>query len=172
MRTLLNVLFLLGLLFMVSAGTVLAETMYAKKDRVKVTTQKSPTSKVVATLNTGDAVEVVQKSGRQYQVKLSTGQTGWVFKFKLSDKKPAGRTRGGSGLSGLTGKSTIAAREARAGGSIRGLKETTEQYATNKRIDPAHKQSVDKMEQRVVSADELARFQREGGVGEFAGGVQ
>ena len=148
-----------------------AETMYAKKDGVKVTAEKSPTSKAVATLNLGDKVQVLKKSGRQYQVKLSSGKAGWVFKFKLSDKKPAGKS-GGSSLSGLTGKNIVVAKEARAGGSIRGLKETTEQYADKKQISPAHRKSVDKMEELVIPDDELARFQKDGGIGEYAGGEQ
>lgn len=148
-----------------------AETMYAKKNGVKVTAEKSPTSKVVGKLNTGDRVEVLKKAGRQYRVKLPNGKTGWVFKFKLSAKKPAGKS-GGSSLSALTGKTTIAARESRSGGSIRGLKETTEQYAQGKNIDPAHRRSVDAMEAFRVSDAELARFQQEGGVGEYSGGGQ
>ena len=40
---------------------VFAETMWAKKDRVKVTAEKSPTSTVVATLRLGDQVDVIEK---------------------------------------------------------------------------------------------------------------
>jgi uncharacterized protein YgiM (DUF1202 family) len=161
---------LVGLLILFP-GTGLADTMFAKKDRVKVTAKKSPTSKVIAILRLGDQVEVFKKSGRQYQVKLGSGKTGWVFKFKLAKEKPTRGKEGGSSLSGLTGKKTIVAREARAGGSIRGLKETTEQYAKKKQISPAHQKSVDKMEEMVIPDDELARFQKEEGVGEYGGGA-
>ena len=41
-----------------------------------------------------------------------------------------------------------------------------------KKINPEHRRSVDKMEQFVISEDELANFQREGGIGEYAGGGQ
>jgi len=149
-----------------------AETMYAKRGGTKVTLAPSPTSKVVGTLNVGDRVQVLKKDGRKYQVKLANGRTGWVFKFKLTASKPAGKSRGRSGLSALTGRSAISAREARAGGSIRGLKETTANYAKGKRIDPVYQQAVDKMEARVVSADELSAFQRQGGIGEYSGGAQ
>lgn len=161
--------FILILLFI--PGLAQAETMFAKKNGVKVTAEKSPTSKVVGKLNTGDSVQVVKKAGRQYQVKLSNGKSGWVFKFKLSSKKPAGKS-GGSSLSGLTGKTTIAARESRSGGSIRGLKETTEQYAQGKNIDPAHRRSVDAMEAFRVSDSELEQFQQAGNVGDYSGGGQ
>ena len=158
-------------IWLIGAGVVTAETMYVKKNGVKVTVEKSPTSSVVARLGIGDEVEVIKKAGRQYQVSLSNGKTGWVFKFKLSETKPAGKS-GGSALSGLTGNNRMMAKEARSGGSIRGLKETTNQYAKSKRIDPLHNQSVEKMEQLVISDEELAAFQRAGGIGEYAGGGQ
>jgi hypothetical protein len=153
-----------------SAGNVLAETMWAKKDRVKVTAEKSPTSSVVAILRVGDQVQVVQKSGRLYKVKMRNGKSGWVFKFKLSDTQPEEKS-GGSGLSGVAGDNTVVAQEARAGGSIRGLKETTEQYADKKHISEADRRSVEKMEQRTVTDDELNQFKKDGRIGEYAGGV-
>ncbi len=165
-----RILMMAMLLVGFSAGNVLAETMWAKKDRVKVTAEKSPTSTVVAILRVGDQVQVVQKSGRQYKVKLMSGKSGWVFKFKLSDTQPEKKS-GGSGLSGLAGENTVVAQEARAGGSIRGLKETTEQYADKKQISEADRRSVEKMEQRTVTDDELDQFKRDGQIGEYAGGV-
>ena len=167
-KTIANVAFL-ALVFIFIPGLSQAETMYAKKNGVKVTAEKSPISTVVGKLNTGDQVQVVKKVGRQYQVKLPNGKLGWVFKFKLSSKKPAGKTSG-SLLSGLTGKTTIAARESRSGGSIRGLKETTENYAQGKNIDPSHRRSVDAMEAFRVSDGELAQFQQAGSVGDYSGG--
>lgn len=172
MRAIVKYFLLLGLALSIGTGEAFAATtMYAKKDRVKITAEKSPTSKTIATLSLGDAVQVIDTSGRRYQVKLPDGRTGWVFKFKLSAEKPAARSRGG-GLSGLTGKGTIVAREARAGGSIRGLKESTEQYAKRKQIGPEHRRAVENMERFSISPDELLQFQREGGIGEFAGGDQ
>ena len=170
MAKIFRILMMALLFFGFSAGNVFAETMWAKKDRVKVTAEKSPTSSVVATLRVGDQVQVVKKSGRQYQVKLKSGKSGWVFKFKLTDSEPEKKT-GGSGLSGLSGGNTVVAQEARAGGSIRGLKETTEQYADKKQISDADRRSVEKMEQRTVTDDELDQFKRDGQIGEYAGGV-
>ncbi|RMH37410.1 MAG: hypothetical protein D6690_03320 [Nitrospirae bacterium] len=161
----------LGVLLLIGVGQAHAAILYAKKDRVKITADKSPTSRTIAMLSLGDPVEVIQQSGRRYRVKLPDGKTGWVFKFKLSENKPTRRS-GGSGLAGLTGQGTVVAQEARAGGSIRGLKESTKQYAERKRIDPAHRQAVENMEQFSLSPDELLAFQREGGIGEYAGGGQ
>ena len=162
----------IGLAIILLPVLSMAETMYAKGGGTKVTAEQSPTSTVVGTLDVGDPVQVLKKDGRKFQVKLSNGRTGWVFQFKLTDSQPEQRSGGGSALSALTGKSTIAAREARAGGSIRGLKETTANYAKGKHIDPAYQRAVDDMEARVVTKEELAAFQREGGIGEYSGGAQ
>ena len=147
-----------------------ATTLYAKQKAVKVTAEKSPTSTVVATLALGDAVTVVSKSGRVAKVKTSSGKIGWVFSFRLSSTKP--RARGGSGLSGLTGRRQIAARESRTGGSIRGLKESTEQYAQDRQIKQEHRDAVDRMEAFSLTPDELLRFKETGNLGEFSGGAQ
>ncbi len=150
--------------------TSLATTLYAKQDQVKVTAKPSPSSAVVTKLSLGDSVTVLAKKGRVLKVKTSGNKVGWVFKFRLSAEKPS--TRSGSRLSGLTGRRTLAAREARAGGSIRGLKESTEQYAKSKQIKPEHQQAVDKMEALTIPEDELMQFKKDGQLGEFAGGAE
>jgi len=147
-----------------------AATLYAKQNDVKVTAEKSPTSAVVTMLTLGEPVTVLSKAGRLAKVKTAKGKTGWVFTFRLSSTKPS--AKGGSGLSGLTGKRQIAARESRAGGSIRGLKESTEQYAKDKQIKQEHRDAVDRMEAFSVTSDELMKFKKAGNLGEFSGGAQ
>lgn len=158
-----------GLVLLLTPGLLAAQTMYIGKDEVKVTEDKSPMSRVVDTLRLGDQVRVLEKSDRHYKIQAPSGKTGWVFKFKLSDKKVGGG-EGGDLLSGLTGENLIAAREASTGGSIRGLKETSERYAKTKGVDPSSRDAVQRMDNRVISRDDLLQFQREGSVGEFSGG--
>ena len=147
-----------------------AAALYAKQDDVKVTADKAPTSAVVATLKLGDEVTVLSEEGRLAKVKTATGKTGWVFKFRLTEEKPS--SGGSLSLSGLTGRKTIAARESRAGGSIRGLKESTEQYAKDKQIKQEHRDAVDRMEAFSLTPDELLEFKKAGHLGEFSGGAQ
>lgn len=167
---------ILGFVLLTVTGWMLpssnwAATLYAKQDDVKVNAEKSPTSAVIATLALGDAVTVLAEEGRLAKVKTAAGKTGWVFKFRLTEDKPS---TGGSGLglSGLTGRKTIAARESRAGGSIRGLKESTEQYAKAKNIKQEHRDAVDRMEAFSIPPNELMQFKKAGNLGEFSGGVQ
>ena len=147
-----------------------AATFYAKQDGVKVNAEKSPASAVIATLALGDAVTVLAEEGRLAKVKTATGKTGWVFTFRLSSTKPSAKSV--SGLSGLTGRRQIAARESRAGGSIRGLKESTEQYAKDKQIKQEHRDAVDRMEAFSVTTNDFTQFKKAGKLGEFSGGAQ
>ena len=160
---------LCGALFCLSSPSW-ADTSFAKQDGVKITAKKSPRSKVLTTLKLGDAVTVLSVEGRMAKVKTTKGKTGWVLKFRLTPKKPA--ARGSSGLFGLKGRKKIAARESRAGGSIRGLKESTEQYAKDKHIGQEHRDAVDRMEALVITPNELLEFKQAGHLGEFSGGVQ
>ena len=155
---------------LINPSLSLATTLFAKKEGVKITTEKSPTSKVVTKLSLGEPVTVLNKAGRLVKVKTAKGKTGWVFTFRLSVTKP--KSRGGSRLSGLTGRRRVAARESRAGGSIRGLKESTEQYAKDKHIKQEHRDAVDRMEAFSVRPHELQQFKRIGNLGEFSGGLQ
>lgn len=148
-----------------------AATLYAKQDEVKVTAEKSPTSAVIATLALGEAVTLLAEEGRLAKVKVASGKTGWVFKFRLAEDKPSSGG-GGLDLSGLTGRKTIAARESRAGGSIRGLKESTEHYAKTKQIKQEYRDAVDRMETFSIPPDELMQFKKAGHLGEFSGGAQ
>ncbi|HBP90494.1 MAG TPA: SH3 domain-containing protein [Nitrospirales bacterium] len=169
-RVIIGVVFLTLAAWMVPT-TNWAATLYAKQDDVKVTAEKSPTSAVITTLALGDAVTVLSEEGRLAKVKTGTGKIGWVFKFRLAEEKPS-TGGGGLGLSGLTGRKTIAARESRAGGSIRGLKESTEQYAETKNIKQEHRDAVDRMDAFSIAPDELMEFKKSGNLGEFSGGVQ
>lgn len=146
-----------------------AASMYAKQKDVKVTSEKSPKSAVITNLKLGEEVTVLEKSGRLLKIQTADGKTGWVFKFRLSDKEPSS---GGSLLSGLRGRRKLAARESRTGGSIRGLKESTEHYAATKHIKQEHRDAVDRMELFTIPQEELTRFKQEGRLGEYSGGVQ
>ncbi|MBI4383225.1 MAG: SH3 domain-containing protein [Nitrospinae bacterium] len=157
-------LLLAGLFF---APGLRAETLYAKTDGTKVMDQESAQSQVVAVLNQGSAVEVTQKGGKFFKVKLSGGKEGWVFKFKLTEESPSGDSGGGDALDVLGGKQQIAARESGSGSSIRGLSPISEKNAQSKGISPVNIQAVKQMESFKATPQELDKFLKEGRLGEY-----
>ncbi|MBF0308621.1 MAG: hypothetical protein HQL56_03730 [Magnetococcales bacterium] len=142
------------------------------KSTVTVTRDPSPLSAKVATVEAGAAVEVLKQDERNVQVKLPNGATGWANRFKFGSEKPAGASGGGDLLGALGGGGSVYAKESRSGGSIRGLREVSEDYARNQRLAGDPMASVERMERLQVNPDELLRFQEEGRVGEFAGGAK
>ncbi len=150
---------LLGLAF---PGNLFAETLYAKSSKTKMQESASAKSKVVALLRKGATVRVLEKKKKFYKVSVG-GKQGWVFKFKLSSKKPAG----GAGLDGLVGSQRVAASGSASGSSIRGLSPVSENYGKRKGIGPEHIRAVKEMERRTISLKELDKFMEEGKLGEY-----
>ncbi|MBF0295458.1 MAG: SH3 domain-containing protein [Magnetococcales bacterium] len=149
-------------------GHLLAETLYAAKSGVEVNQDPSPTSKILATLERDAPVQVLGNKDRYVQVKLANGTKGWVYQFKLAKNtaKPEG---GAINLAALTGGGNIHAKEARSGGSIRGMQPVAVGYAKNRHIDENHIRSLEWMEWFQVSDKELMTFKKEGRIGEFLG---
>ena len=67
-----------------------AETWYVKKSSTKLQAEASARSNVLSRLKQGTPVKVKKKSRKFFQVSTG-GKIGWIFRFKLSKKTPAGR---------------------------------------------------------------------------------
>lgn len=152
---------LMGLAF---PGSLLAETLYAKASRTKLQKAASARSSVIGLMRKGTAVQVIKKGKRYYMVSVS-GKKGWVFKFKLTSKRPSSSS--GSGLGGLIGGSRVADSGSSSGSSIRGLSPISEDYAKRKGISANDIAAVKHMERLTVGEKELDKFLAEGKLREF-----
>ena len=144
-----------------------AETWYVKKSATKLQAEASARSEVLSKLQKGTPVKVKKKSGKFFQVS-SNGKTGWIFRFKLTKKAPAGGQGDGDVLSALGGDQEMSARESASGSSIRGLSPIAEQHARKKGATDASIQAVKNMENFKVRPEELDRFLEEGKLGEYS----
>jgi len=167
MRTYNNIWVGLGCLtlFLVFSGDLFAETMYVKKSGTKMQAEASGKSKVVTTLDSGTPVDVVGKSGKFIEV-TANGSKGFIFKFKLSSKAPAGE-EGDSILSKLGG-GKISAKESTSASSIRGLSPVSEEHAKKKGISAEDIQAVKNMEELSISSQEVEQFLSGRKLGEYA----
>lgn len=148
------------------ASGVFAETLYVKKSGTKLQAEGSAKSKVVKVLGKGMAVDVLEKSRRFYKVSAG-GSEGFVFKFKLTSKKPA-KAGGGGLLDILGGDQKIATRESTSSSSIRGLSPMSEEHAKKKGVSEKDIQAVKQMETLIVSAEEIEQFLSQRKLGEFS----
>ena len=155
-------------LMILSPSSVFAATVFVKKVKTKITEKPSPRSKIVAVVNPGIPLEVIGRKGKFYHVKISNEKKGWVFKFKVTTKKPAKESSDEDLFALLAGERKTKADEASSGGSIRGLSRISERDAKSRGIKPEHIQAVKNMENFKVSSKELESFQRIGRLGEYS----
>ncbi len=141
-------------------------TMYVKKAKTKMTEKQSARSKTVKILGKGTPVKVLKKAKKFYKVSAG-GKTGWIFKFRLTAKAPAGSSQDGDFLDALGGEQKMAARESASGSSIRGLSPTAEKHALKKGSSKESIAAVKQMETFKVSDQELDRFLEQGALGEY-----
>jgi hypothetical protein len=144
-----------------------AETLYVKSAKTKLRSSDNVKASVLGLLNKGTAVTVMVKSKRFYKVALENGQKGWIFKFKLAKKAPAGSGGGGGGFADVLAGSQISANESSSSSSIRGLSPVSETYAKSKGISTKNIEAVDKMEAYKIDSGELENFLQEGRLGEY-----
>ena len=105
------------------------------------------------------------KKGKFYEVTEPGGKKGWVFKFKLTSKKPSG---GGSGLSGVVGERKVADSGSASGSSIRGLSPVSEEHAQKKGISQSDINAVKQMESVQISSSAVDQFLSGRKLGEYA----
>ncbi|MZH45849.1 MAG: SH3 domain-containing protein [Nitrospinae bacterium] len=144
-----------------------AETWYVKKSSTKLQAKASARSKVLGKLSKGTPVKIKGKSGKFFEVSTG-GKTGWIFRFKLTKKAPAGGQGDGDVLAALGGEQKMSARESASGSSIRGLSPISEQHARKKGATEESIQAVKNMESFKVRPEELDRFLEEGKLGEYS----
>jgi len=155
------------ILFFVAPLALSAKTMYVKRSGTKLMSEASSKSKVMEKLGKGTAVDVSEKSGKYYKV-TAGGSSGWIFKFKLSSKAPAGASGDADLLGELGGRQQVAARETGSSSSIRGLSPVSEELAHKKGIPEDSINAVRSMENYKLPEGDLDRFLQQGQLGEYA----
>ncbi len=153
-----------GLVLVLMAAPALAETMYARYS-TPVRAGRTLGSATLGTLAQGQAVQVVGREGRYYRT-VYAGTTGWVYYNKLADTKPEDVSAALGGDLSLGG---LELTELESGGALRGLSPMAENYAEAAEIPKWAVDAVEQMQERGVTARELDDFEREGGLGEYAG---
>jgi hypothetical protein len=155
-------------LFFISFSSLsFAETLYVKSSKTKLRSLENVKAPVLGLLKKGTAVTVIVKSKRFFKVGLENGQKGWIFKFKLSKKSPAGGGRSGGGFADVLAGNRISANESTSASSIRGLSPVSENYAKSKGISTQNIEAVYNMEALKIDSVDLDKFLQEGQLGEY-----
>ena len=142
------------------------QTVFVQARNAQLRSGKTSMSPVVATLQSGEPLQVIRREGDWMEVRTGTGATGWLFANKVGTTKPST----GTGTLAALG-SSFRQREASpvtASTGARGLDRVSEEYARQVGIPPQHRDAVDRMTVYRLSEQELEAFLREGRLGEYA----
>ena len=158
---------------LVSVDVGAQQTIWVSSPSSKLQSEKSASSTTVATLQVGTELSVISSEGRWYQVKTPSGETGWIYRGKISDTppetaqtQPKGDSLGGL-LGGLTG-SSIRADASDTSRSIRGLSPEAKAYAKATETPEKYQNALDKTLSLQIIDKEIEQFLQEGRIGEYA----
>lgn len=139
------------------------ETVYAKVDDAKVRSGTEVSAPIVATLNKGTAMTVVEKAGTRLKVTVPGGRQGYISRLHVSDTKP---DSGGGMLSGVA-RSEVQANEAQMVASIRGLSPAAKDLAQNQGLRDECIRWAELMETRSaqITKSQVEQFLQVEGIG-------
>ena len=130
---------------------------------------KSGLSKTVKVLSRGAEAELLSMAGSWYNIRLTTGEQGWMYRGKLSTTKPEQLQASESDnlFSPLSG-SLVKADEADTSRSIRSFKKN--EYAVNKNAGDMEKskEALALLLSINFTEADLDSFLKEGHIGEYA----
>lgn len=149
------------------------ENVWVSSSRAELKAASQASSRTIRKLDKGARLQVVLMDGRWYQVRTANGESGWVYRGKVSSKPPAGTEPDGGGgslgelLGDLSG-SSIQADKATTSRSIRGLSPEAQEYARQTGAPKAYQQALDKVFAVKVKDEEIESFLEKGRIGEYA----
>ena len=164
-----KILILIVFLLLMTPTVLAQQNLWVTSLEAKLYAEKSAFSPTVATLSRGTQVVLVQATDRWYEVRSSSGQSGWIYRGKVSSTPPEQESSSSGGdLFGSLGGSGIQAQQADTSRSIRGLSPETKAYAERQGTPKAQREALDWLLTYSVSYQEVEEFLKKGHVGKYA----
>lgn len=161
-------------LFMTAAHAAdqVPSAVWVNADKTKVKADRKSSSATIAELPKGTRLSVSDYQKKWYQVALTNGKTGWIYRGKVSTAEVEKEEQDGEGgsigglLGDLTG-SSITADNTDSSRSIRGLSPEAAEYAKQKGTPEVYRHELDIVIARKVSPEEIDQFLQQGKIGEY-----
>lgn len=166
-------IFFLGFTNIISFAS--QQNLWVSAKGAKLKESPNASSATIAELLLGTQLTVENNKRRWYQVTTIKGNSGWIYRGKVSKDKPAAAssqpprqdTSLGNALAGLTG-SSITSDSADSARSIRGLSPDTEEYARQTGTPEEVKKALDSILVSQASQREVELFLQTAKIGEYA----
>ena len=142
-----------------------AATVYVNTTEAKLRQTKSVSARTATSVQRGQALKVIRQDNRWYYVATRQGKKGWIYRFKVTSKKPEPGRNVFAMLGGSSSK--VAMKESSSARGIRSLAPTAERQARRRGRKTGAIQAVKDMEKVRVKPEELQSFWRAGKIGEY-----
>ncbi len=139
------------------------DTVYAKVPNARVRKSEAATSELVAELDRGAPMKVLEISGTRVKVAFD-GKQGFISRLHVTDVKP--KTGGGGVLDDLA-RSDVSADERQTVASLRGLSPAAKTYAQNAQLTEQSVKWAEQMEKdsEKITPTEVDHFLRAENIG-------
>jgi hypothetical protein len=165
----------LGLCLTAAFSAAAQDTLWVSSESADLKAERSISSETIVELKRGARLSVKAYESRWYQVTTEAGQTGWVYRGKVSDTQPdisEGEKQeddgGIGGLLGGLGGSSVETEAADSARSIRGLSPEAEAYAEKTGTPKQSREALDQVLSMSISESAIESFLKTGDVGEYA----
>ncbi len=152
---------------LVASVAFAAGPMWVTGAGAELKAEPNPGSGTLKTLQVGEELSIGEASGRWLKATAQGGQSGWVYKGKVSDQKPSGGESKGDPFGGMLA-SKVSSNSADTSRSIRGLSPEAEQYANQTGSPVENRKALDHVVALHPTPQEVAKFLKDGKVGEYA----
>jgi uncharacterized protein YgiM (DUF1202 family) len=163
----LSIIIAFSLIFplLISQSAHAASTLYVTSANAELKIDANASASTVSQLSIGTRLSVITSKGKWYKVSAPSGETGWIYRGKVSTSPPSDDS---GGLFGSSSGSSIELSKADTARSIRGLSPEAKEYADNANVSQAAQQALDNVLSMRVSDYEIDQFLKDGRVGEYA----
>ena len=138
------------------------DVLWVKRSGAELKAGPKSTDEVIAELNEGDRLEVLNKRGSKYQVRTADGKEGYLSRLQITEEEP----KSSKGKITLVTTDDMAPEERSNIRAIRGLTPAAEEYAESTDVPAEAVESAIKMEKmsESISESDVKTFLKEGGV--------
>jgi len=170
MKRHLRICLMAALFFLAVSGSAFAQkVLWVSASDAKLMSGPGAGNSTLAVLDVGAEVELLSTEGRWYEIKTKDGESGWIYRGRVSETAPVAEVSQGDDLFAGLGGSGISSKDASTSRSIRGLSKETEAYAKRRGTSVDQKKALETVLSWSVGEESLEKFLVAGKIGEYAG---
>ena len=156
------------ILLVVCVDALAQQKLWVTSSNATLKASAKSSSNTISTLPVGAELAALETNGKWWRVETAAGESGWIYRGKVSASPPEKETEAGNSLFGGSLASSVRADASDTSRSIRGLSPEATEYANSSGTPQACRKALDKILAIAISRQEVDQFLATGKIGEYA----